>query len=130
MLDRKCERPFLPKHRELLARFLGAAIPLDPIWRCHARSRASKGNYIKPERPRCQGLRRSVAQVIGRAALTLFRISRMFAVMLRALWRAAVVSWQLNANQFSSGNDAKSLDGGRGSTQFGGEGSYCRREKM
>jgi hypothetical protein len=43
---------------------------------------------------------------------------------------AAVVSWQLNANQLSSGNDAKSLDGGRGSTQFGGEGSYCRREKM
>jgi hypothetical protein len=31
MLDRKCERPFLPKHRELLARFLGATIPLDPI---------------------------------------------------------------------------------------------------
>jgi len=54
----------------------------------------------------------------------------MFAVMLRAPWRAAVVSWQLNANQFSSGNEAKSLDGGRGSTQFGGEGSYCRREKM
>jgi hypothetical protein len=44
--------------------------------------------------------------------------------------RAAVVSWQLNANQFSSGNDAKSLDSGRGSTRFGGEGSYCRREKM
>jgi hypothetical protein len=42
MLDRKCERPFLLKHRELLACFLGAAISLDPIWRCHARSHASK----------------------------------------------------------------------------------------
>jgi hypothetical protein len=39
-------------------------------------------------------------------------------------------SWQLNANQFCSGNDAKSLDSGRGSTRFGGEGSYGRREKM
>jgi hypothetical protein len=38
MLDRKCERPFLAKHRELLACFLDAAISLDPIWRCHARS--------------------------------------------------------------------------------------------
>jgi hypothetical protein len=38
--------------------------------------------------------------------------------MLRPPWRAAVVSWQLNANQFSSGNDAKSLDSGRGSTRL------------
>jgi hypothetical protein len=75
------------------------------------------------------GLRRSVAQVIGRATLTLVPIHACLR-MPRAPWRAAVVSWQLNANQFSSGNDAKSLDGGRGSTQFGGEGSYCRREKM
>jgi hypothetical protein len=62
--DRKCERPFLPKHRKLLACFLGAAISLDPIWRCHDRSLASKGHYIKPGRPRCQGLpglRRGVA---------------------------------------------------------------------
>jgi hypothetical protein len=35
MLDRRSEQPFLPEHRELLARFLGAAISLDPIWRCH-----------------------------------------------------------------------------------------------
>jgi hypothetical protein len=41
MLDRKCERPFLAKHRELLACFLGAAISLDPIGRCHARCHAS-----------------------------------------------------------------------------------------
>jgi hypothetical protein len=38
MLDRKCERPFLPEHRELLRGFLGAAISLDPICRRHARS--------------------------------------------------------------------------------------------
>jgi hypothetical protein len=42
MLDRKCERPFLPKHRELLVGFLSAAISLDPIWRCHSRSHALK----------------------------------------------------------------------------------------
>jgi hypothetical protein len=41
-LDRKRERPFLSEHRELLPGFLGAAISLDPIWRCHARSHASK----------------------------------------------------------------------------------------
>jgi hypothetical protein len=60
-----------PKHRELLARFLGAAIPLDPIWRCHAHSRASKGLHKTQAAP-LPGLRRSVAQVIGWAMLTFF----------------------------------------------------------
>ena len=32
--------------------------------------------------------------------------------------------WQLNANQLSSGNDAKSFDSGRGSAHFCCEGSY------
>jgi hypothetical protein len=31
MLDRKCERPFFPQDRELLACFLGARSSLDPI---------------------------------------------------------------------------------------------------
>jgi hypothetical protein len=31
MLDRKRERPFFPKRRELLASFLGAAVSLYPI---------------------------------------------------------------------------------------------------
>jgi hypothetical protein len=30
MLGWKCERPSLPEHRELLRKFLGAAISLDP----------------------------------------------------------------------------------------------------
>jgi hypothetical protein len=37
-LDGKCERPFLSKRTELLACFLDAALSLDPIRRCHARS--------------------------------------------------------------------------------------------
>jgi hypothetical protein len=37
-LDGKCKRPFLSKRTELLACFLDAALSLDPIWRCHARS--------------------------------------------------------------------------------------------
>jgi hypothetical protein len=34
-LDRECERPFLSKHLELLARFLDATLSFDRIWRCH-----------------------------------------------------------------------------------------------
>jgi hypothetical protein len=37
-LDRKCKRPFLPEHRELLPGLLAAAISLDPICRRHAHS--------------------------------------------------------------------------------------------
>jgi hypothetical protein len=33
-------------------------LSLDLIWRCHSRPHASKRDYIKPERLRCQRLRR------------------------------------------------------------------------
>jgi hypothetical protein len=38
ILDRERQRPFFPEHRELVPVLFGAAISLDPIWRCHARS--------------------------------------------------------------------------------------------
>jgi hypothetical protein len=46
LLDRKRERPFLSEHRELLPGFLGAAISLDPIRRCHARSLISPSGPV------------------------------------------------------------------------------------
>ena len=64
MLDRKCERPFRPQHRELLPGFLGAAISLYPIWGCHAILTLRGCHYIKPGWLRCQGR----AAVSGAAA--------------------------------------------------------------
>jgi hypothetical protein len=43
-----------------------------PIWRCHARSHASLRDYIKPERPRCQGRGALLHRRSARPALSLF----------------------------------------------------------
>jgi hypothetical protein len=56
MPNRKCERPLLLKHGELLACFYGAAFSLVHVLA------SSKLDYIEFERLRCQWLRRCVAQ--------------------------------------------------------------------
>jgi hypothetical protein len=53
-LDGKCERPSLPKHCELLACFLDAALPLDLTWRCHSRAPLRSEDHLRPGRSRCQ----------------------------------------------------------------------------
>jgi hypothetical protein len=72
MLDWECERPSLPKRTELLACFLDVALSLDLMWRFHSRPHASKRDYIKPERLRCQRLRAVLHRRLAGSTLTRF----------------------------------------------------------
>src|SRR5262249_48896762 len=58
-LERERQRPSLPKHSELLARFLDATLSFDRMWRCHFA--LTLRSAIEPERL-AQGAGRSVPE--------------------------------------------------------------------
>ena len=109
MLDRKRERPLLPQHRELVLGFRSRAAARSgmemscPLSRFVTRLHGTRADARAAARC-CIGVRRAAPVFLG-------HISRMitFAVMLRAASRPAVVSWQLNANQFMRVPEGKLL---------------------